>query len=286
MHAGPACAGSAAATANSDSVFAMDDSGQNRGQPLRQQIEASLGQGLALGKHLLAEATHRARTLEEDLRARREVDVAGMVAGLRARLSEQLSLEPLPVDSDLAEKRATLGLGSIRTQAFRSDKLRKIVLSHIAVPGVLDGLALTLLPSPDLDVACFAADLMALPWRISVNADVYGRDWQTREALKSARSTFFRLGSGAGPAWSAKLGSAHGLHAKLRPRQVEEGFAALSQGLAAYLTELGDAPPGRSQAPQEQFFLAFHHNGPRTRAPLRKLFGEEWVERYSRLLFE
>jgi hypothetical protein len=264
----------------------MDDSGQNRGQPLRQQIEASLSLGLAVGQKLLAEASHRARTLEEDLRARREVDVEGMVAGLRARLSEQLSLEPLPIDSDLSEKRAHLGLGSIRTQVFRSEKLRKIVLSHVAVPTVLEGLALTLLPQTDLDAPCFAADLMALPWRISVNADVYGRDWQTRDALKSARTTFFRLGSGAGPTWSAKLGSAHGLHARLRPRQVEEGFAALSQGLAAYLTELGDAPPGRSQVPQEQFFLAFHQNGPRTRGALRKLFGEDWVERYSRLLFE
>ena len=27
-------------------------------------------------------------------------------------------------------------------------------------------------------------------------------------------------------------------------------------------------------------FWAFHQNGPRTRAPLRKLFGEDWVERY------
>ncbi len=264
----------------------MTDSGQNRGQPLRQQIEASLGQGLMLGKQLLAEAQHRARTLEEDLRARREVDVEGMVAGLRARLSEQLNLSPLPLDSDLADKSAALGLGSIRTQVFRTEKLRKIVLSHVAVPTVLEGLALTLLPQTDLDAPCFAADLMALPWRISVNADVYGSDWQTRDALKSARTTFFRLGSGPGPTWSAKMSSAHGLHAKLRPRQVEEGFAALSQGLAAFLTELADAPPGRSQTPQEQFFYAFHQNGPRTRAPLRKLFGEEWVERYSRLMFE
>lgn len=264
----------------------MDDSGPNRGQPLRQQLEATLGQGLALGRQLLTEATHRARTLEEDLRARREVDVEGMVAGLRARLAEQLTLEPLPLDSDLAEKRAALGLGSIRTQAFRTDKLRKLVLSHVSVPTVLEGLALTLLPQADLDAPCFAADLMALPWRISVNADVYGTDWQTRDALKSARTTFFRLGSGAGPAWSAKMSTAHGLHAKLRPRQVEEGFAALSQGLAAYLAELVEAPPGRSQTPQEQFFWAFHQNGPRTRAPLRKLFGEDWVERYSRLLFE
>lgn len=276
------------ATAISDSVFAMDEHsrGKDHGQALRLMLETAIGQGVELGKRLAGEATHRARTLEEDLRARREVDVAGMVAGLRARLLEQLQLEALPIDGDLSEGRAKWGLGSVRSEAWRGERLRKVVLSHIAVPGVLEGLALTMLPIVELDTPMFAADLMALPWRISVNADVYGRDWQTRDGLKAARSSFFRLGSGPGPLWSAKIGSAHGLHAKLRPRQVEEGFAALSQGLGAYLQELTEAPPGRSQTVQEQVFWAFHQNGPRTRAPLRKLFGEDWVERYSRLLFE
>lgn len=260
--------------------------GPDRGQALKLMLETALGQGVDLGKRIAVEATHRARTLEEDLRARREVDVEGMVAGLRARLLEQLTLEALPIDADLSERKAKWGFGSVRNEAWRGERLRKVVLSHIAVPGVLEGLALTLLPTVELDTPSFAADLMALPWRISVNADVYGRDWQTREALKAMRSTFFRLGSGTGPSWAAKLGSTHGLHAKLRPRQVEEGFAALSQGLGAYLGELAEAPPGRSQTSQEQFFWAFHQNGPRTRAPLRKLFGEDWVERYSRLLFE
>lgn len=255
-------------------------------QQLKQQLAQSLGQGLLLGRQLATETAHRVRTLEEDLRARREVDVAGMVAGLRARLGEQIRLEPLPLDSDLSERRGPMGLGSVRTEAWRGEQLRKIVLSHIAVPGVIEGLALTLLPEKDLDVACFAADLMALPWRISVNADVYGRDWQTRDSLLGLRATYMRLGSSGGPAWAAKLGSGRGLHAKLRPRQIEEGFAALSQGVAAYLTELADAPPGRSTDSQTQFFYAFHEHGPRRRPALQKLFGEEWAERYSRLLFE
>ncbi len=56
--------------------------GSDRGQALRLMLETALGRGVEAGKRLAGEATHRARTLEEDLRARREVDVAAMVAGL------------------------------------------------------------------------------------------------------------------------------------------------------------------------------------------------------------
>lgn len=241
--------------------------------------------GLEVGKHLLSEAGHRVRALEEDLKARHEVDVAGMVAGVRARLEEQLELTPLPIDGDLAEKQGPLKMGRVRTQAWQSPRLRKIVLSHIDMAPMIEGLALTLIPVADLDFPSFAADLMALPWRISVNADVYGREWQTRDALRSMRTTYLRLGSGSGPLWAARLGSGHGLHAKLRPRQVDEGVAALSQGLAAYLGELADAPPGRSTEGQAMFFNAFHTNGPRA-GMLSRVMGEPWAERYSRLVFE
>lgn len=244
-----------------------------------------LAKGIEIGKQLLADAARRARTLEEDLKARREVDVAGMVAGLRARLLDQLPLTALPLDADLQEKAGPLGLGSVRTEAWQCDRLRKVVLSHIRLPPMIEGVALTLIPSTELDFPCFAADLMALPWRLSVNADVYGREWQTRDVLRGVSTTFFRLGSGSGPLWAAKLASGQGLHAKLRPRQVEEGFAALSQGLGAFLTALADAPPGRSGESQEQFFYTFHQNGPR-KGMLRRLFGEAWAERYSRLVFE
>lgn len=250
-----------------------------------QSARQGLERGLEVGKQLMGEAAHRIRALEEDLKARREIDVAGMVAGLRARLGEQLKLEALPLDADLAERRGPAGVGTVRTEAWRSDRLRKIVLSHVSVPGMLEGLALTALPIIEVDFPSFAADLMALPWRVSVNADVYGREWQTRDVLRGVSTTFFRLGSGSGPLWAAKLASGQGLHAKLRPRQVEEGFAALSQGLGAFLTALNDAPPGRSGESQEQFFYTFHQNGPR-KGMLRRLFGEAWAERYSRLVFE
>jgi hypothetical protein len=172
----------------------------------------------------------------------------------------------------------------VRTQAWHGAGLRKVVLSNISLPPVLEGVALTLLPVPDFDFPIFAADLMALPWRISVNADVYGREWQTKDALRSVRTTFFRLGSGPGPLWVGKLGSGHGLHARLRPVQIEEGLAALTQGMAAYLSELADAPPGRSVEGQAMVFQKFHEHGPRQR--LARLLGEPWAERYSRLLFE
>lgn len=243
-----------------------------------------LSKGIAVGKMLFQEATHQARRIEEDLKARREVDVAGMVAGLRARLSEQLTLEPLPIDGDLALKSGPLGLGKVQTWAFSTPKLRKVVLSHVSMPPLIEGLALTLLPTPDQDFPIFAADLMALPFFISVNADVYGRDWQTREVLRSMETTFMRLSASRGPAWSAKLGSGRGLHAKLRPHNIEEGFAALLQGTASYLTELQDAPPGRSVEGQAMVFQTFHTHGPKKR--LSRILGEEWAERYSRLLFE
>lgn len=250
------------------------------------RVMAGLSSGMRTGQALATEVSRQARTLEEDIKARREIDVEGMVAGLRARLGEQLKLEALPLDADLGERRLPVGLGRIRTEAWRSEKLRKVVLSHIYVPGVIEGLALTALPGFELDFPCFAADLMALPWRFSVNVDVYGREWQTKESLRGLQTTFRRLGGdNEGPLWAAKLGSGHGLHAKLRPRQIEEGFAALSQGLYTYLSELADAPPGRSNEAQEQFFYTFHQNGPKN-GMLRRLFGDEWAERYSRLVFE
>ncbi len=244
-----------------------------------------LRQGLFLGQKWFADAVHHVRALEEDLKARREIDVAGMVAGLRARLFEQLKLEALPIASDLADRELPRGLGRVRAEAWRSDRLRKIVLSHFAVPGIIEGLALTALPKSELAAPCFAADFLALPWRLSVHADVYGTKAQTRDALRGMHTTFVKLGSGSGPAWAQSLGSGHGLHAKLRPRQVEEGFAALSQGMYAYLVELADCAAGDCTEAQQQFFQAFHEFGPR-RGMLRRLFGDAWAERYSRLVFE
>jgi hypothetical protein len=237
------------------------------------------------GKQLLAQLKQRAQALEEDLKARREVEVEGMVAGVRARLEQRLTLAPLPVDGDLADKAGPLGIGRVRTSVWQADKLRKVVLSHIAMPPVIEGFALVILPVQELDFPIFAADLMALPTRVSVNADTYGADWQTRKSLEPVRATFRRLGAGPGPTWAARLGSGRGLHAKLSPRQIDDGFAALTQALGTYLDELADAPPGRSITPQRAFFQAFHDNGPR-KGPLSRVMGESWAERYSRLVFE
>lgn len=240
---------------------------------------------LDAGKELFISVKRRAQAVEEELKARREVDVEGLVAGVRARLEGQLALKPLPVEADLGDRRGPLGLGRVRTQAWHTDALRKIVLSHVALPPVVEGLALTLIPVATLDFPVFAADLMALPTRVSVNADVYGREWQTRQTLSSMGPTFAPLGTGPGPIWAAKLGSGRGLHAKLSPRCVDQGFAALTQALSKYLEELQQAAPGHSEAAQAEFFRAYHDNGPRT-GPLSKIMGQSWAERYSRLVFE
>ena len=51
------------------------------------------------------------RVLEELVKARLEVDVPGMVAGVRARVESRLHLTPLPIDADLANKPGPLDLG-------------------------------------------------------------------------------------------------------------------------------------------------------------------------------
>ncbi|MBL9043125.1 MAG: hypothetical protein JNM83_16050 [Myxococcales bacterium] len=89
--------------------------------------------GLTYGRLAWDEASHRARTVEEDLKARREVDIAGMVNGLRARLGEKLELEELPIDADLRSHALTLGVAKVSTWAYRSPQVRKIVLSHVMV---------------------------------------------------------------------------------------------------------------------------------------------------------
>lgn len=241
---------------------------------------------LSTGRSLFDRVRQKAQTLEEDLKARREVDLSGLVAGVRARLEERLpSLRPLTIEADLQDRRGPAGIGRVRTSAWQADGLRKVVLSHVSLPPVVEGLALTLLPSTDLDFPIFAADLMALPTRISANADVYGKEWQTRGLLEAVHPGFLPLGSGPGPLWSARLGSGQGLHAKLSPRMVEPAFAALNQALACFLDKLHDAPPGRSSEAQQLFFHAFHNNGPR-KGPLSLIMGEAWSERYSRLVFE
>ena len=62
-----------------------------------------------------------------------------MVAGLRARLLEQLQLEALPIDADLSEGGPSGAWGTVRSEAWRGERLRKVVLSQIAVPRVLEG---------------------------------------------------------------------------------------------------------------------------------------------------
>src|SRR5205823_5580554 len=110
------------------------------------------------------------RVFEELIRARMQVDVAGMVAGVRARLESRLHLEPLPVDADLGDKRGPAGWGHVRSTAWQAPGCRKIVLSHVSMPPIIDGFALVVLPLPRKLAPVFAADLMALPTRLSVNA--------------------------------------------------------------------------------------------------------------------
>lgn len=232
-----------------------------------------------------------AERLLTELKARYELDLSGLLAGVRARLQSRLRLTPLSLDGDLAEQRGrAFGLGQVRTEAFESERLRKVVLSEIRLWPVIEGFALTLLPRPEVEAPCFGGDVMLLPTRLSANADVYGPPARTRAVLTPVVERFARLESGPGPAWARALSSGEGLHAKVSARHVDDAFAAFTGALGAFLDAVEAAPVAAEGAAPEAsgqpaFFHAFHDHGPR-RGPLRLLFGEAWAERYSRLVFE
>jgi hypothetical protein len=229
----------------------------------------------------------RVRMLEELVKARLEVDVPGMAAGVRARLQSRLALTPVPIDADLADKQGPLGWGRITTSVWQAPQFRKVVLSTVRLRPVIEGFAVVLLPTPERAAPVFGADLMALPARVSVNADIYGKnDASDGLAFDELSESFARLGSGAGPEWSRALASGNGLHAKLSLRAVDDGFGAITSAMAKYF-ELVDRATSDTNTTdvQREFFSAFHNYGPR-KGPLGYIFGQVWTERYSRLIFE
>jgi hypothetical protein len=225
------------------------------------------------------------KQLEELVKARLEVDMAGIVAGVRARLESRLSLTPLTIDADLALKEAPFKLGRVRTQAWESPESRKIVLSQIAMRPLIEGVALTIHPHPGRKAPIFGADLMALPTRISVNADCYGPPSETAPLFAELGESFARLGSGAGPMWAQGIASGAGLHARVSLRLVDDAFAAFGAAVGRYLDVLTAAPVAAVNGASRDFFVAFHAHGPR-RGPLGHIMGNAWAERYSRLIFE
>jgi hypothetical protein len=228
------------------------------------------------------EVMHKFRVLEELVKARLEVDVSGLVAGMRARLESRLQLTPLPVPADLADHEGPLGWGRVRTSVWEATGFRKVALSHIGMWPVIEGFAVVVLPA-DKQAPVFACDFMALPTRVSVNADVYGAD--TQKVLAPLGESFVRLGTGAGPEWAQAIASGAGLHAKVSPRMVDDAFAALTGALARYLDVVGSSAGPANDDLQRNFFELFHRHGPRN-GPLSRIFGSEWAERYSRLIFE
>jgi hypothetical protein len=206
---------------------------------------------------------------------------------VRARVESRLSLQPILVGADLAEKPGPFGLGYVRTVAWESAEARKVVLSHVALRPLIEGVALVIHPSPKRAAPIFGADLMALPTRISVNADVYGPPALRRGVLTDLGESFRRLGSHDGPAWSQAIASGEGLHAKCSLRLVDDVFAALTGSVGHYLDALTRAPVASDpdDRASRDFFAAFHANGPRKGA-LGRVFGAAWAERYSRLIFE
>ncbi len=241
---------------------------------------------------MLAEARdtlmRQLRVLEELVKARLEVDVPGMFAGVRARLESRLHLTALPIDADLANKPGPFGFGAVRTWAWQSPEAEKVVLSHIGLRPIIEGFALVIHPQQRRQAPIFGADLMALPTRLSVNADVYGARELTAGVLEPLGESFGRLRSHQGPAWATAIASGAGLHARPSPRLVDDAFAALTGAIGRYLDVLTSSKEGSSDGnvpSQRDFFTAFHEHGPR-RGPLGHLFGGAWAERYSRLIFE
>jgi hypothetical protein len=237
------------------------------------------------------EVMRQVRVLEELVKARLEVDMPGIVAGVRARLESRLQLKAIPVDKDLADKEGPIGWGRVHTTVWEAPGFRKISLTQVSMRPMIEGLAVVLLPSPKAIAPIFACDLMALPTRVSVNADLYGNDRPAlRAVLEPLGESFVRLGTGGGPSWAQPISSGVGLHAKVSLRAVDDAYAALTAALARTLDVVVNAPPaagnGVAQSDvQRQFFQLFHQHGPRTGA-LGRIFGASWAERYSRLIFE
>ena len=236
-----------------------------------------------------------AERLLAEMRARYLIDVAGMMAGVRERLLSRVALSPLAIDADLAEGRGRFGLGQVRTVAFESERLRKVVLSEVRLWPMIEGFAITILPRPSVAAPVFGGDFMLLPARLSVNAEVYGTrpsavgGGGTAGMLAPLGESFARLDPRPAPPWSTGIASGEGLHARVSPRLAGEASAALTGALGAYLDALAAAgqsdPPDGREREQATFFRLLHSHGPR-QGPLRWMFGEAWAERYSRLVFE
>ncbi len=238
---------------------------------------------------LLEVPIREAKRLEERILARTQIDMGGIGAGLRARLSSRLPLQPLPVAADLQVGRALFGQWWCKTEAWDAPRLRKVALSQIRMLPMVEGLALVLLPSPELDYPVLACDLMALPARLSLNLELYGAP-ALRPTMQSIlaphEASLAQLRNRQGKEWSEVLASGHGVHARVDPRRAEECSATLFAVVGQYLQGLAEARPGElGAASQRTFFAAFHEHGPR-RGPLGRVLGADWAERYSRLIFE
>lgn len=225
-----------------------------------------------------------------EVKARYEVEPAGMAAGVRARLESRLALRPLALDADLEQARGRLHLSHARTLAFAAPRLRKVVWTEVGlfpVVPIIDGFALTLLPEHGVRAPIFAGDFMLLPSAVSVGAEVYGPRELTAEVFVPTSDTFAKLGARPVPAWADTIASGRGLRARVSPRIVGEAYGAFTSALGAYLDALAVAPdgdPAEGAQEQAEVFRALHEHGPRRR--MRWLFGEAWAERYSRLAFE
>ena len=130
---------------------------------------------------------------------------------------------------------------------------------------------------------------MALPTRLSVNADVYGARALTVGVLEPLGESFGRLRSHEGPAVGRNRSRrARGCTRARACVCVDDAFAALTAAIGRYLDVLTATQEGSSDGnvpSQRDFFEAFHAHGPR-KGPLGHLFGAAWAERYSRLIFE
>lgn len=238
---------------------------------------------------LLEIPVREAKRLEERLLARTQIDLASLGAGLRTRLEAHLPLHALPIASDLQTGKAAFGAWKVMTEVWDAPRLRKVALSSVSVLPMVEGVALVLLPSPELDLPVFACDLMALPARLSLNIELFGAPAMrplAQKILAPHEASLARLRNRKGKAWSAVIESGYGVHARVDPRRIEECSAALFAVLGAYLSALTEAKTGELGVPsQRTFFQAFHEHGPK-KGPVGRVFGAEWAERYSRLMFE
>ena len=147
----------------------------------------------------------------------------------------------------------------MRTWAWQSGEARKVVLSHIGAAAASSRVSRWSSIRGRRAAPIFGADLMALPTRLSVNADVYGARELTAGVLEPLGETF----RSAQVARRAGVGACRSRRAPVCTRVpslrlVDDAFAALTAAIGRYLDVLTAAKEATAGGQRRVSTRLFH----------------------------